>query len=134
VSDTNKKVRSVAWVEAHNAEACAIWEAFYAGRPRRPPVGLGINARFFIFNEEFNPGEQLTFEDCLLQRTTLQEVRAETERILNSGICVCRDDTRGRFVLREGSNLAPETPQANASRDERLRPCTKWPEPGPTSS
>ncbi|MGD9146535.1 MAG: uroporphyrinogen decarboxylase family protein, partial [Anaerolineae bacterium] len=50
------------WQEAHNADARAVWEAFDAGRPSRPPVALGTNARFFIINEELNPGEQLTFE------------------------------------------------------------------------
>jgi uroporphyrinogen-III decarboxylase len=42
-----------------------------------------------------------------LQQATPEEVRAETERILNSGIC-----DGGRFVLREGNNLAPGTPLA----------------------
>ena len=43
-----------------------------------------------------------------LQQATPEEVRAETERILYSGIC-----DGGRFVLREGNNLAPGTPLAN---------------------
>jgi hypothetical protein len=50
------------WIEAHNAEARAVWEAFHAGRPSRPPVALGTNARFLLFNEALNPGQQLTFE------------------------------------------------------------------------
>jgi uroporphyrinogen-III decarboxylase len=37
-----------------------------------------------------------------------EEVQAEASRILNSGICA-----GGRFVLREGNNLAPGTPLAN---------------------
>ncbi len=44
----------------------------------------------------------------LLQQATPGEVRAETERILNSGIC-----DGGRFVLREGNSLALGTPLAN---------------------
>ncbi|MGD9376398.1 MAG: uroporphyrinogen decarboxylase family protein, partial [Anaerolineae bacterium] len=44
----------------------------------------------------------------LLQQGTPQEVRAETDRILKSGVC-----DGGRFVLREGNNLAPGTPLAN---------------------
>ena len=51
------------WIEAHNAEARAVWEAFHAGRPSRPPVALGTNIRFFLFNEALNPAERLTFED-----------------------------------------------------------------------
>ena len=44
----------------------------------------------------------------LLQKATPEEVRAETPRILNSGVC-----DGGRCVLREGNNLAPGTPLAN---------------------
>ena len=47
---------------AHNAEAIAVWEAFTAGRPIRPPVALGTNTQFFIFNDDLNPGEAVTFE------------------------------------------------------------------------
>jgi hypothetical protein len=43
-----------------------------------------------------------------LQQVTPEEVRTETGRILNSGIC-----DGGRFVLREGNNLVPGTPLAN---------------------
>jgi uroporphyrinogen-III decarboxylase len=43
-----------------------------------------------------------------LQQAAPEEVRAETERILNSGSC-----DGGRFVLREGNNLAPGTPLSN---------------------
>jgi hypothetical protein len=56
------ETRSEPWIEAHNAEARAVWEAFHAGRPARPPVALGTNARFFIFHEALNPGGQLTFD------------------------------------------------------------------------
>ena len=63
--ESKEENRSPAWIEAHNAEARAVWEAFHAGRPARPPVALGTNARFFIFNEELNPGEQVTFEGTI---------------------------------------------------------------------
>lgn len=45
----------------HNVEAQEVWAAFYAGRPIRPPVVLGTATQFFIFNEELNPSEQVTF-------------------------------------------------------------------------
>jgi hypothetical protein len=48
--------------EQHNAEAAAVWAAFHAGDPIRPPVFLGTNARFFLFNDELNPGGQVSFE------------------------------------------------------------------------
>lgn len=43
-----------------------------------------------------------------LAQATPGEVMAETQRILESGIC-----SGGRFVLREGNNLAPGTPLEN---------------------
>ena len=44
----------------------------------------------------------------LLHDGSPDEVRAEVQRILDSGIC-----EGGRFVLREANNLAPHTPFAN---------------------
>lgn len=59
---SREQLDAVDWQGAHNAEARAVGEAFHAGRPCRPPVALGTNARYFIFNEELNPGERLSFE------------------------------------------------------------------------
>lgn len=50
------------FVEEHNAEASAVWAAFHAGAPVRPPVFLGTNARFFLLNEELNPRGRVSFE------------------------------------------------------------------------
>ncbi len=44
----------------------------------------------------------------LLKNRTEEEICKETLRILNSGIC-----EGGRFILREGNNLAPRTPFRN---------------------
>jgi hypothetical protein len=44
----------------------------------------------------------------ILKGGTPDEVRAETQRIFNSGVL-----TGGRFILREGNNLAPKTPYQN---------------------
>ena len=49
-------------IDEHNAEAQAVWAAFHAGNPIRPPVYLGTNTQYFIFNDDLNPGEQVTFE------------------------------------------------------------------------
>jgi hypothetical protein len=49
-------------VQDHNAEASAVWVAFHAGAPLRPPVVLGTTTRYFLLNDEFNPGEAITFE------------------------------------------------------------------------
>jgi len=43
-------------VDNHNAEAKAIWDAFNTSRPIRPPVTLGTGRRFFIHNDDLNPG------------------------------------------------------------------------------
>ncbi|MGD2039275.1 MAG: uroporphyrinogen decarboxylase family protein [Anaerolineae bacterium] len=61
-----------------------------------------------------------------LQQTTPDEVRAETERILNSGV---RDG--GRSVLREGNNLAPGTPLANL--EAMYTAAQAWSPPGLSS-
>lgn len=40
----------------HNAEQSALWAEFNAGRPpKRTPITLGTNTRYFIFNESANP-------------------------------------------------------------------------------
>lgn len=44
----------------------------------------------------------------ILKEATPEEVALETKRILNSGVL-----TGGKFILREGNNLAPHTPYAN---------------------
>ncbi len=41
----------------HNAEQAALWADFNAGRPTsRIPVILGTNSRYFLFNDNANPG------------------------------------------------------------------------------
>ena len=44
----------------------------------------------------------------LLKDGTAEQIKSETRRILESGVC-----EGGRFVLREGNNLAPHTPFNN---------------------
>jgi uroporphyrinogen-III decarboxylase len=44
----------------------------------------------------------------ILKDGTPEQVHTETERILHSGVC-----DGGRFILREGNNLAPRTPVRN---------------------
>lgn len=49
-------------IASHNEEAKAVWDAFRAGKPTRPPVHLGTATQFFIFNDDLNPGEIVTFK------------------------------------------------------------------------
>jgi uroporphyrinogen-III decarboxylase len=47
---------------AHNAEAAAVWRAFDAKAPIRPPVALGTSTQFFIFDDDLNPGQAVSFQ------------------------------------------------------------------------
>lgn len=90
-------------VEKHNTEAKAVWEAFYAGNPQRPPVFLGTNTQFFIFNDDLNPGEAVSFEKyCCDAQTMLDfQLRAAVWRVEN--IAPYCDDPIGlpeKFVVK----------------------------------
>jgi len=39
----------------HNAEVREMWAAYNAGTPYRTPIIVGINSRYFMFNEAANP-------------------------------------------------------------------------------
>jgi hypothetical protein len=58
---------STTFVNDHNQEARAVWVAFRAGKPIRPPVGLGTNTHFFIFNHELNLDDSVSFENYMTQ-------------------------------------------------------------------
>lgn len=58
---------STTFVNDHNQEAQAVWDAFHTEKSIRPPVGLGTSAQFFIFNHELNPNELVTFENYMSQ-------------------------------------------------------------------
>lgn len=47
---------------AHNEEAQAVWATYKSGRPLRVPVTLCADTRFFILDNDFNPGEQVSFQ------------------------------------------------------------------------
>jgi hypothetical protein len=49
-------------IAVHNREAQAVWDAFHAGRPLRPPVFLGTATQYFVLNDDLNPGRAVTFE------------------------------------------------------------------------
>lgn len=46
----------------HNAEQAAVWTAFWAGRPTRVPMILGVSSRYTVLNPQANP-EGYDFED-----------------------------------------------------------------------
>ncbi len=41
--------------ERHNEQQAAVWEAFHAGQPIRPPMILGLNPRYTMCRPEANP-------------------------------------------------------------------------------
>lgn len=47
--------------EKHNEEVRRVWEAFWAGKPIRTPVILGINPRIYLLNPALNT-EGITFQ------------------------------------------------------------------------
>jgi uroporphyrinogen-III decarboxylase len=83
------------WIEAHNAEARAAWDAFHAGRPSRPPVVLGTNARFFIYNDELNPNEQITFEEYSTDGVTMLQFQLRAAEWRAAKIAPFCDDPVG---------------------------------------
>lgn len=109
----------------------ASWDVFYAGRPSHPPVVLGMATQFFIFNENLNPAEEVTFERTSLDAGVMLDLRVDLQNfdeaayfgapvtfiphqvpdtlpILAAGVL-----EGGPFFLREGNNLAPHTPFEN---------------------
>jgi len=48
--------------QEHNEEAQQVWDAFNTGLPIRPPVHLGTMMQYFLFNDDLNPGERVSFE------------------------------------------------------------------------
>ncbi len=67
----------------HNEESRAILEAFRAGQPIRPPVQLGTATQFFIFNDDLNPGEAVTFESYSTEAATMLgfQLRSQAWRV-----------------------------------------------------
>jgi hypothetical protein len=82
-------------IEQHNAEAKAVWEAFNAGRPIRPPVALGAATQFFIFNEELNPGEAVTFERYCTDADTMLDFQLRAAKWRAENIAPFCDDPIG---------------------------------------
>ncbi len=87
--------------EQHNAEAKAVWEAFDARRPTRPPVVLGTATQFFIFNDDLNPGGQITFERYCTDADTMLDFQLRAARWRSEHIAPFCDDPVGLPPNRE---------------------------------
>lgn len=84
----------VALIEEHNQEARTVWDSFHVGQPIRPPVMLGTGTQFFIFNDDLNPGESVSFETYCTDAKTMRDFQL-------------------RSATWRAEHIAPRTPYAN---------------------
>ncbi len=79
----------------HNEEAQAVWAAYRAGRPIRVPVTLWTDARYFLLDPAFNPGQAISFQDYSEDALVMMDVqlRAADWRALT--VAACCDDVAG---------------------------------------
>jgi len=90
-------------IAKHNEEAQAVWEAFRAGKPIRPPVHLGTATQFFIFNDDLNPGEAVTFESYSTDAQTMLDFQLRSQAWRAEKIAPYCDDPIGlpeEFLVR----------------------------------
>jgi hypothetical protein len=90
-------------IEEHNQEARAVWDAFHAGRPIRPPIVLGTATQFFIFNENLNPAEAVTFERYSLDAGVMLDFQLRAAAWRGQYIAPYCDDPAGipeKFIVR----------------------------------
>ena len=59
----------------HNEESKAVWEAYHAGEPFRVPVTLWSDARYFLLDPTFNPGNRITFKDFIEDPEVMMDVQ-----------------------------------------------------------
>jgi uroporphyrinogen-III decarboxylase len=86
---------SLTSIQEHNQEAKAIWDAFHAGQPIRPPVQLGTATQFFIFNDDLNPGEAVTFESYSTEASTMLDFQLRSQAWRAEKIAPFCDDPIG---------------------------------------
>jgi len=90
-------------IQSHNEEAAAVWAAFRAGKPIRPPVHLGTQLQYFLKNEALNPGEALSFEDYLTDGRKMLDFQLRYQAWRGEHIAPYCDDPIGlpdEFVVR----------------------------------
>lgn len=82
-------------IAKHNEEAKAVWDAFHAGESTRPPVYLGTATQFFIFNDDLNPGEAVTFESYSTDAQTMLDFQLRSQVWRGEKIAPFCDDPIG---------------------------------------
>jgi hypothetical protein len=86
----------------HNEEAQAVWAAYRAGRPTRVPVTLWTDARFFLLDPAFNPGEAISFQDYSEDPVVMMAVQLRAADWRAVTVAACCDDVAGppeRYVV-----------------------------------
>jgi Uroporphyrinogen decarboxylase (URO-D) len=79
----------------HNEEAQAVWAAYRAGHPNRVPVTLWTDARFFLLDPSFNPGEAITFRDYSEDPLVMLAVQLRAADWRAVTVAPCCDDVAG---------------------------------------
>ncbi len=81
--------------ESHNEEARAVWEAYRAGDPIRPPVILETDTRFFILDDDFNTRQAVSFESYSHDASTMMDFQLRAAAWRGSHIAPFCDDFVG---------------------------------------
>ena len=92
---SQKRLNDTAWIKEHNQDAAAVWEAFHAEEPTRPPVYLGTGTQFFIFNDDLNPGEAVSFEYYSTDAATMLDFQLQSAVWRTENIAPFCDDPVG---------------------------------------
>ncbi len=79
----------------HNEEAQAVWAAYRAGQPIRVPVTLWSDARFFLMDDNFNPGGAISFRDYCTDARVIMNVQLRAADWRARHIAPCCDDVAG---------------------------------------
>ena len=86
----------------HNEEVRAVWAAYRAGKPTRVPVTLWADARFYLLDNAFNPGEAITFQKYSQDADVMIDVQLRSAAWRAEHIAPCCDDVAGlpdQFVV-----------------------------------
>jgi len=96
-------IQNARCAQEHNEEANLVWEAFNAGLPIRPPVHLGTTTQYFIFNDDLNPGERVSFEAYSTDAETMLSFQLRSQAWRGEKIAPYCDDQVGvpkEFVVK----------------------------------
>lgn len=85
----------IAEFRSHNEEALAVWEAYRAGAPIRPPVIVETDTRFFMLDDVVNPKQVISFRDYSEDATTMMDFQLRAAAWRGFNIAPICDDVAG---------------------------------------